>query len=192
MRLQSENKEKYLLKRLKKNDHQAFEVIFDTYKGKLYHFIHNSLPLEEDAESVVQEIFVKLWLSREKIDDEKSLNAYLFTIARNQIYDHLRKLLQKRKYMKFLVTNYSSASVQNEIEYWEFEKYLHEHIEKLPEKRRKIYILSKIQGLSYREIAGRLNISENTVDMQMRKANAVIKEAIMQYLSLFLFWLINH
>lgn len=182
------NNESTWIKKLKNGDKKAFEVVFEHYKNYLYLFIRKALPSEEDPEGIVQEVFVSLWLNRDNLNESKPLKPYLFTIAKNQIYDHLRKIYSKRKYLDSLLSDYSANadSAANEADYWEFERYLLEKINQLPERRREIFKLSKLEGKSYREIASLLKISENTVDMQMRSANSIIYKAIKQYLA----WLV--
>lgn len=177
--------EKDLVARIKSGDERAFEVAFEHYKNYLYLFVCKALPSEEDAEGIVQEIFINLWLNRSNLDKEKPQKPYLFTIAKNLIYDHLRRIYSKRKYLDALFLNYSakSDSTENEVEYWDFERFLMGKINQLPEKCRKICVLSKLEGKSYREIAELLGISENTVDMQMRYANNSISKAIKNYLT---------
>jgi RNA polymerase sigma-70 factor (ECF subfamily) len=179
------NNENTWIKKLKNGDKKAFEVVFEHYKNYLYLFIRKALPSEEDPEGIVQEVFISLWLSRDNLDENKPLKPWLFTIAKNQIYDHLRKIYSKRKYLDSLLSDYSANadSAANEVEYWEFERYLSNKISQLPERRREIFKLSKLEGKSYREIASLLKISENTVDMQMRSANSTIYQAIKQYLA---------
>ncbi len=183
--------EKDLVARIKSGDPKAFDVVFEQYKNYLYLFVCKALPAEEDAEGIVQEIFISLWLNRINLDKDKPLKPYLFKIAKNQIYDHLRKIYSKRKYLDSLFLNYSakSGSTENEVEYWDFERFLMEKINQLPEKRRKIYVLSKLEGKSYREIAELLGISENTVDMQMRSANSEISKAVKNYLTQLILFL---
>ena len=182
------NNESTWIKKLKAGDKKAFDLVFEHYKNYLYLFIRKALPSEELPEGIVQEVFISLWLNRDNLDEDKPLKPWLFTIARNQIYDHLRKIYSKRKYLDTLLSDYSvnSGAAANEAEYWEFERYLSEKINQLPERRREIFKLAKLEGKSYREIATLLKISENTVDMQMRSANSAIYQAIKQYLT----WLV--
>jgi RNA polymerase sigma-70 factor (ECF subfamily) len=187
------NNEHIWIKKLKNGDKKAFEVVFEHYKNYLYLFIRKALPSEEDPEGIVQEVFISLWLNRDNLDENKPLKPYLFTIAKNQIYDHLRKIYSKRKYLDSLLSDYAanSGSAANEMEYWEFEHYLSDQINQLPERRREIFKLSKLEGKSYREIASLLKISENTVDMQMRSANNAIYQAIKQYLAWLVVFILN-
>ncbi|MDP3434237.1 MAG: sigma-70 family RNA polymerase sigma factor [Bacteroidota bacterium] len=89
-----------LIVRIKNGDEVAFELVFYKYKGKLYDFVRRSLSEEEDPESIVQEVFVKLWMNRAELDPQQSFNGYIYTIARNEIYGHLRKQLTRKKYQE--------------------------------------------------------------------------------------------
>lgn len=185
------NKDEDLLLRIRKGDEVAFELVFYRYKGKLYDFIRRSLPASEDAESMVQEIFVKLWSNREQLDATKSLNAFIYIMARNEIYGNLRKLLVRRRYLEELSfsINQSSETTEQELEYNELKSVVSQLINSMPEKRREIFVLSRNEGLSYKEIASQLSISENTVDSQIRKALAYLKENLRRKMSLLLFFL---
>jgi len=187
------NTEHIWVRKLKDGDKKAFEVVFEHYKNYLYRFVRKALPSEEDPEGIVQEVFISLWLNRDNLDECKPLKPYLFTIAKNQIYDQLRKIYSKRKYMDSLLSDYAAnaGSAANEADYWEFERYLSDKIDQLPARRREIFKLSKLEGKSYREIAALLNISENTIDMQMRSANSAIYQAIKRYLAYLLFVFLN-
>ncbi len=182
-----------MLLRIRQGDEVAFELVFFRYKGKLYDFIKRSLPFEEDAESIVQEIFTKLWVNRLELDPSKSLSAFLFTIAKNEVFGHLRKLLVRRKYLeelKFSVEE-SSGGTELQVEYEELKKMVAGLISSMPEKRRRIFELSREEGLTYKEIARQLGISENTVDTQIRKALSFLKENLRSRMSLILFFLIR-
>lgn len=185
------NKDQDLLLRLRKGDEVAFELVFYRYKGKLYDFIRRSLPADEDVESLVQEVFTKLWINREQLDPDKSLNAFLYTLARNEMFGHLRKLLVRRKYLEEL--NFElyeqGNSTERQFEYNELRREISRLIDELPEKRREIFELSRNEGLSYKQIAQQLGISENTVDTQIRKALAFLKEQLKKRMSLLLFFL---
>lgn len=185
------NKDEDLLLRIRKGDEVAFELVFYRYKGKLYDFIRRSLPVSEDAEGMVQEIFVRLWANREQLDPAKSLNAFLYTMARNEIFGHLRKLLVRRKYLEELSYSLSESSetTERQLEFDELNSIVAQLIRSMPEKRREIYILSRNEGLSYKEISAQLGISENTVDSQIRKALSFLKENLRKKMSLFLFFI---
>ena len=182
------NSDEDLLLRVKNGDEVAFELVFYRYKGKLYDFIRRSLPADHDAESMVQDTFTKLWINRHQLDPAKSLNAFLYTIARNEIYGQLRKLLVRRKYLEELSFSVSNlgASTEQHLEYVELMHLVAQLVKEMPEKRRAIFELSRNEGLSYKEIAQQLGISENTVDSQIRKALDYLKENLRKKMALFL------
>lgn len=182
-----------LLLSVKNGDEVAFELVFYRYKGKLYDFIRRSLPADQDVESMVQDIFTKLWINRQQLDPTKSLNAFLYTVARNEIYGQLRKVLVRRKYMEELSFSASSSGLTtgHQIEYDELTRFVSQLVKKMPEKRREIYELSRNEGLSYKEIAQQLGISENTVDSQIRKALDYLKENLRKKMALFLFFILS-
>lgn len=172
-----------LVERIKKNDEVAFELVFYKYRGKLYDFIRRSLPHEADPENLVQEVFVKIWINRATLDSQQSLNAYLYTIARNEVFGHLRKLMTRKKYLEELhhqITESTETTVR-QMEYRELEAIILKLIDELPEKRREIFRESRIEGLSYREISEKLGITENTVDTQIRKALGFLKSKLKNY-----------
>ncbi len=188
------NSDEDLLLRVKNGDEVAFELVFYRYKGKLLDFIRRSLPADQDAESMVQDTFTKLWISRHQLDPAKSLNAFLYTIVRNEIYGQLRKLLVRRKYLEELSfsTSGSGLSTEQQLEYNELVRLVTQLVKEMPEKRRVIYELSRNEGLSYKEIASQLGISENTVDSQIRKALDYLKENLRKKMAMFLFFLPFH
>lgn len=185
------NKEEDLLLRIRKGDEVAFELLFYRYKGKIYDFVRRSLPAGEDAESMVQDVFTKLWINRHLLDPDKSLNAFLYRIARNEIFGHLRKVLVKRKYMEDLSFSLEGPveTTQRQIEYQELAALVAKLVEAMPERRRQVFLMSREEGLSYREIAVQLGISENTVDSQIRKALDFLKENLRKKFLLSLFFL---
>jgi RNA polymerase sigma-70 factor (ECF subfamily) len=155
----------------------------------LYDFIKRSLPLEEDSENIVQEVFVKLWENRAELDPQQSFNGYIYTIARNEIYGHLRKQLTRKKYQEELLQQLTEATdnTNRQIEYQELQTILAKLIEEMPEKRREVFMESRLGGLSYREISEKLHISENTVDTQIRKALGFLRKRLRNYYSILFF-----
>lgn len=185
------NIELELVEQFKSGNEKAFELIFHRSKGKLKGFLNKVLPCGEDTESVLQEIYLKLWFSKKFIKKDKNFETYLFAIARNMVIDVMRKRLHKQKYLEILYhqlkeSNDNSLNTLAKVEYSELEKKIFELIEKLPEKRQIIFKLSRINGLTYKEISKKLNISENTVDTQMRKALVFLREEIKLFLSMVL------
>jgi RNA polymerase sigma-70 factor, ECF subfamily len=178
-----------LIVRIKNGDEVAFELVFYKYKGKLYDFIRRSWSEEEDPESIVQDVFVKLWMNRAELDPQQSFNGYIYTIARNEVFGHLRKQLTRKKYQEELLHQLTDSvnTTDRHFEYQELERILSKLIEEMPEKRREIFRESRMEGLSYREISEKLHISENTVDTQIRKALGLLKKKLRNYYPILFF-----
>jgi RNA polymerase sigma-70 factor (ECF subfamily) len=125
------------------------------------------LKQEEDAEEIVQEVFVKIWESRSKIDIYASFGSFLFTIAYNSTISLLRKRMRENKskeYLKSLQQIDSADQVIDEIQFKELSEKVHSLLEQITPRQKEIYLLSREEGLSHQEIAEKLNISENTVN----------------------------
>ena len=182
-----ENNEKWI-EQLIKGDKDTFEQLFVKYKPTLTQFIRKSLPQEEDVEGLVQEIFIKLWLSRTDLRPNTSFNSFIFTIAKNVVIDHLRKLTKTRKKLQELIYNYNllDNSTQESIEYAELKQLLVNSIDALPPRQKEIFELNRIEGMKYKDIAKQLNISENTVNAHMHQAMLTLKKKLKNYLPFFL------
>jgi RNA polymerase sigma-70 factor (ECF subfamily) len=184
--------EKELVKKLSGGDSFAFEVLFYKYRNKVKGFTVKLVPAQVDPEEIVQEVFVKVWLKKEAIDPDKDFQSYLFSIAKNLVLDHLKSAVNRKLYFvgehfqqDLLDEENSDAPVLEDAE----EK-LERLINEIPERRREIFRLSRFEGLSYRQIAERLNISENTVDSQIRNALAFLRKEFRKIVVLaFLFLL---
>ncbi len=178
--------EKELIEKLKNGDSFAFEVLFYKYRNKVKGFARNMVPAQIDLEEVVQEVFVKVWMKREMIKPDKDFQAYLFSIAKNLILDYLKSAVNRRLYFveenfqqDMLIEEGSEITITQEAE-----DKLMELIDQMPERRREIFKLSRFNGMSYKQIAERLHISENTVDSQIRNALAFLRKEFRKFLAL--------
>ena len=181
------NIEKEVVEQFISGDEMAFELIFHRTKGKLKGFLKKVLPYGEDEESILQEIYLNLWSGRKSIQTDKNFESWLFAIVRNRVIDVMRKRLHKEKYLEDLYAQLkegreNSLDTLAVVEYSELEKKIFELIEKLPGKRQLIFRLSRIEGLTYREIARKLNVSENTVDLQIRSALSFLRNEMNRFL----------
>ena len=169
----------HLAKRLKKGDVSSFNLIFNNYNQKVYNFCLRFLKDKNDAEEVTQEVFIALWQNRNKIDSKLSIVAYILSIARNQIYQVFRKSFYKQAYVEYMVNSLEKPDflTEDEVMFNELNSFMNYTIEKLPPKRKEVFILSRVDGLTYKEIARKLGITENTVDVQMRKALDFIRDS---------------
>ena len=156
-----------LIDALKKGSHQAFRHFFDLYKKRVYSFLLGIVRSSSDAEELTQVVFIKIWEHRKRLNQELSVNAYIYKIAKNAALNFIRQKVYKAMLEKELLENMERSE---EMADKNMEEYINNLILKIPERRREIFLLRYRHKMSYREIAERLMISENTVDSQIRNA----------------------
>ncbi len=176
-----------------KGDALSFDKIFSKYNKKVYAFSLRNLKNKEDAESIVQEVFVCLWKDREKLKDIRNLDGWIFTVCYNIIRKHFRQLIRERKHLQKFA-EYSSEddnTTATEVEYNDLLEKAEIIIDRLPPRQKAIFLLSKKDGLSNEEISVKLNITKKTVENQLTNAKSFIRKAIVDegLLSLLFFWL---
>ena len=162
-----------LLTRLKNGNMLAFDRVYELYSHKLFSFVFKILKNEAEADDIVQEVFVKIWESRHKLEDYKLLNSYIFTIAYNNSIDLIRKRINNTKYLEHLknsaVINFTPTII-SQIEFNELNIKAEKLVANLPDRQKQVYLLHREEGLTYHEIAEQLGISKNTVENHMVKA----------------------
>jgi RNA polymerase sigma-70 factor (ECF subfamily) len=170
---------------LREGDEKAFEQIFHFYYNRVYTFVLNTLFDKTFAEDITQTVFITLWEKRETIDPEKDVAPLLYTIAKNHVYRQTEQLLRKYKYEQTQQEIIPEGTSPDEfVNNLFLEKILSELIEKLPTERRRIFLLSRKENLSNKDIATRLHISEKTVETQIRRSLTFLKEHVKKYLML--------
>lgn len=169
--------EKTIILDLQKGNIQAFERIFSQFHKRIYNFCISLHQSSDDAQETVQKVFVALWEQKAQVDENKPLASYLYTIARYMVYQDIRQQVYKKAAFDHFVLNSPglNESTKDDVLFDELVSFLESVIEKLPERQKEIFELNRFSGLTYRQIAGQLNISENTVDTQMRRALTFIR-----------------
>jgi len=163
---------------LKRGNSTAFERIFSLFHKKIYNFCLHLYQSPDDAQETVQKVFVALWEQREQVDENKSLASYLYSIARYMVYKDFRKQVYKKAaFDHFILKSIDLEDYTTcDVLYNELLSFLESVIDKLPERQKEIFKLSRFSGYTYRQIAESLNISENTVDTQIRRALDFIRK----------------
>ena len=179
LKVTKSNSELILL--IQKNDRVAFYNIYERYSKRLYGFVLRYIKQKEDAEEIVQEVFVKIWESRNKIDVYSSFEAFLFTIAYNSTISQLRKRTNEQKYLEHLKSLQQCANspdLIDEIQFNELNDRVHLLLNELTPRQKEIFQLSREEGLTHDEIAKKLDISVNTVKKHMANSLAFLKSNI--------------
>lgn len=186
--------EKEELELLRTASKQSFELLYHRYSAKLYNFVLKvSNGDRYIAEELVQRTFIKVWETREYINPEKSFISYLCTIAKNMLlneYEHQTIQFIYQEYVKLNMMEIDS-STEKDVDKKLLEEYIDKLTEKMPPKRKEIFILSRKKGLSNKLIAKELNISESTIETQLSKALAFMKSQIQKHYDTILVILIT-
>ncbi|QGY43484.1 RNA polymerase sigma-70 factor [Maribellus comscasis] len=174
-----------IFKKIKNGDLTAFSSLFDKTYTHLCFFANKYISDLDKSRSIVQQIFVDLWVKREKIKIHSSPKSYLYNTVKNRCIDYLRK---ENKIILGTESQENTKSVpfQDLVEEAELNDRINLAINQLPEKCREIFTLCRFDGLKYAEIAEKLNISVKTVEMQMGIALKKLRKNLSDYQSLIL------
>ncbi len=174
--------DKDLVVQLKSNSSSAFQALFEKYSQRIYRFSLGYLKSTQEAEEIVQDVFLRVWKAREELLVERSFESYLFTIAKNTILNTIRKANYEKAYLEYSSLHSNKNSLlDEELDFKELDRIYRQAIEKLPARRKEVYRLSRDKGLSNREIANELGISVKTVENQMTAALSAIKKELLSY-----------
>ncbi|MGQ8337488.1 RNA polymerase sigma-70 factor [Sunxiuqinia sp. A32] len=173
--------------RLKSGSIHTFETIFCKYYKPLCYYAKKFKLDHFESEEVVQQVFLKFWEIRESLTIEKSISSYLYQSVRNQSINHLKQKLAHQKNREELFIRVAQAELFAQISEEdgtsaiiakELEQEIFKAIDTLPEKCREIFLLSRKENLSIKEIANRLNVSTNTVQKQISIALSKLRELL--------------
>jgi RNA polymerase sigma-70 factor (ECF subfamily) len=167
---------------------EDFELLFREYYSSLCGYANTFLKDPAASEEIVQEVMVKIWQNRDRISFSTSVRSYLFSAVRNGCMNLINHLEIRDEYKKWNeLSGYGNELVQEDkLIVSELESAIRKAIDDLPMERRKIFIMSRYDGLTYQEIASKLGISVKTVENQMSSALRKLRTDLADYLP----WLI--
>jgi RNA polymerase sigma-70 factor (family 1) len=172
--------EQTLLNSLRQGDEDAFARLYQQYSERLYGNLLKMVKHAETAEELLQDIFIQVWEKRQTIEIHTSFRAYLFRIGENKVYDFYRKLRRDKSLFAYVkaVASEQYSHIEENLLFRENAQLLQNAISSLPNQRRQIFELCKIQGKSYQEVSALLNISTSTVNDHIVKATRSIRQYI--------------
>lgn len=175
-------------RKIAKGDELAFSTVFEQFKNKVFAVGMKLLKSEVEAEEVVQEVFTRLWNSRENLADVAKPEAYIFTVAYNAVYQHLKRISRDREALDEVILwmSLKQNTTQDMVAANETSRLIYEAVQQLPSRQRMVYVLSKQKDLSYEEIARRMDISTNTVRNHLAQAMKALRKTVRRHLTLFL------
>jgi len=167
-----------ILLKVAQGDEAAFAELYNYYKVPALRFSTALLKDEEEAENMLQDVFVKIWMKRQHIKPDHNFNSYLFTCLRNMAFDHFKKLEKNEFLRKQYMEVMKMASDEEKEEKERRIGLIQTAIDSLSQKRKQILRLNIEEGKSYQEIAEFLLISKNTVKNQLVKAKQILREKV--------------
>jgi RNA polymerase sigma-70 factor (family 1) len=175
MQVRSKEDESKLVYNLSKGNLLAFNTLYNEYSVRLYRFALGYLKSEDETEELVQEVFTIIWDKRSALKEELSFKSFLFTIAFNIIRKHFRTKAHLSEYFENRKSADLDMQTSQKITYDSLFQYITELINQLPERRKEIFIKSRFEGYSIKEIADKLKISHKTIENQLTDALKFIR-----------------
>jgi RNA polymerase sigma-70 factor (family 1) len=170
-----------LLTRMSNDDQEAFTLIYRRYWEELFVTAAKALRGQQEAEDVVQDVFLSIWNRRKELHIEGSLDAYLQVSVRYKAIHYIEKNITRRDYLALLTdvaVNNLPASIEIQLQLKEVQETIHNTVAQMPPKMQEVYRLSRQQHLTHKEIAKQLGISVETVKKHIQHAMQLIKTAL--------------
>jgi len=155
------------------SDTAAFKTLYHRYYDALYQFLYSKCRSSELSKDLIQEVFTRIWQTRDRIKPEQSIKAYLYRIANNLTIDHIRKKVRERNYRTEVLKQGKQAGRDLALAIT-----IQKAIDKLPDKYRAVFLMSRYQGLTYAEIAEVCQISIKTVESRMSRALQTLRKEL--------------
>lgn len=185
--------------KISEHDKKHFEEVYISYFARMKRFAQSYVLREEDAENIVQDIFIDLWDKKLDFANITNISGFLFLSLKNKCIDHIRKKTTEKKvadeiqndFLISLKLKFDSLELLDDkfLASSDIDAVIHEAINNLPEKCRQIFVMNKFEGIKQKVIADELNISIHTVESQMSIAYRKLKEDLKEYFCVLLFFI---
>lgn len=183
---------KHLIYKLKKKEKAAYELLFDTYFERLFLFASNFVFIDDVANDIVQDVFISIWEKSENINESASLKSYLFTMVRNRCLNYIRDMKvedrNKRLYLEAHVYSDTIDAIEDEALIEDLKIF----IEELPDQCKEVFKMRTMYGYKYKEIAEEMDISIDTVKVQLKRAKNKLKVRFSDYSTSLIIFLISN
>ena len=178
--MDSYNDEKVILRQIAQGDEKAFSEIYDRYKSILYRFVFNILKSADLTNDSCQEIFIKIWEDRNKLNDVMSFKYYLLTVGKNHSLNTLKKVLSEEKTHSAFISTYNEVNneLEEKLQYDEYQEFINSVLITLTPESRRIFELCRQQEMTYDEAAVVMGVSRNIIKKRMIKSMKVFKVAV--------------
>lgn len=177
-----------LINLLKEDDQLAFTEIFERYSKILINHAYKMLGDQDEASDVVQEVFLTIWNKRNEISLTGSLSSYLYKATKNKILNHIAHEKVVSRYAESISNFIENVYVvaDSKLREEELEAIIAKEVALLPEKMREVFLLRKVEELSYDEIAIKLNITNKTAKQQVYNSLKILREKLKSMMTVFI------
>ena len=185
---QQKYEETHLLTLLADDSEYAFQLMYDRYRNRIYQTAVRYLKSPLLAQEVVQDVFLKLWIERKNIKNDQPIEAWLYTVAKNNLINRLKKIASEWKAISNLklLTQQFVDSASNKIEEAQYNELLQKAILSLPQQQQKVFCFARNEHLTYNQIGEKMGLSPLTVKKHMSRALLHIKSYFSDIEDLFL------
>ena len=176
------------LNRFRQGDSEAFASLYQSHWQQVFRFSRLYLRSDDDAEDVVQEVFIRLWQIHERIHPDDNFSGLIFIITRNLIFNRFRRQIDPLGFkVSVLAALEASDDIESEISARDLSEYIDRLVDLMPARQRQVFNMSRREHKSYREIAEELDLSQKTVEAHMREALRFLRDnlAVLLWLALF-------
>ncbi|KAA6333884.1 ECF RNA polymerase sigma factor SigW [termite gut metagenome] len=175
----------FTLVKIREGDIKTFEQVFRLYYPSLCLYACGITGRRDAAEEIVQELFYTLWKNRESLQIVRSLKMYLYGAVQKQsmkYFEHNNVRERYRQYVLSTETETSTSDPQKGMEYQELKEVIDRTLNKLPQRRYRIFQMHHTDGMKYREIAEELSLSMKTIEAEMTRTYRILREEIEKYM----------
>jgi len=160
------------------NSNETFEGIFKQYFNPLVNFVNSHINNWEDSREIVQNSFMKIWRSKDKVEINTSVKAYLYQTTRNGMIDFIRSSKKDATIKETLLHQSQNFREEERLDSMIIRDEINKALARLKPKNKRIFELSKMEGLTHKEIAAHLNISVRSVEDNINRATNLLKEML--------------
>ncbi len=166
----------------------GYKALFNEHYSRMVSYAFNFLKEQEASEEVAQEVFYQLWINRNKTDIKSLISSYLYRAVRNRCINLIKHIEIREKYKQFNSTEIAQKEEEevDTLTISELDQKIRTAIDQMPQQRKKIFIMSRYDEMTYKEIAEKMNLSKKTIENQMGKALKYLREELKEYLPIIL------
>ena len=182
-----------LFNRIQAGDEKAFESLFKSYYQKLCQYAYSYVVEIEEAEEIVQTVFLKIWENRQDINLEISFNSYCYQSIKNKCLNHIRDSKNRRRILNLIpIQENAESHILEVLQTDEIRDQMYMALENLPPKCKQIFQLSRIDGLKHKEIAEKLGLQTKTIENQIGIALKLLRLHLANFLHAILFIILQN